>query len=62
MTRFERFGFLRVLTAGLFVWLVVDLHLVLVALEVLLAGVAGVVGWRWIGDELRRRRDWRRVR
>lgn len=56
MTRFERYGFLRVLTAGLAAWIVIALHLVVAAIQVVAFGVAGVYGWRRIGDWLHRHR------
>lgn len=64
MSRFERYGFGRVLVAGLACWTVIDLHLIVVSLEVVALGTAAVFCWRLAGRELRRlgseqRRVWK---
>lgn len=62
--RFHRFGFVRVLLAGLFVWLLIMLHAILAMVVILATGLAALFGWRWLGASLRRhveqgRGDWR---
>lgn len=55
MSRFERYGFLRVLLAGLFVWFVVGAHLVLTVAAVVGTGLVVLAAWRWLGAAVRRR-------
>lgn len=55
MSRHERFGFVRVVAAGLTVWLAFALHVELAALVVVGTGFGCVWAWRWIGATLRRR-------
>lgn len=57
MSGHERFGFVRVLLAGVFVLVVVGAHLVVAVLEVLAAGFVAVAAWRWLGATVRRRLD-----
>lgn len=62
-SRFERFGFFRVLVAGVFVVVLIDVRLLVSFLLVLGLGVGVVFWWRLFGDwlhELRHRAGGRR--
>ena len=61
MSRFERYGFVRVALTGLCAVAVIAAHLVVFVLEVAVLGVALVYGWRLLGDWLARSRERRRV-
>jgi hypothetical protein len=54
MTRHERYGFGRVLLAGLFVWAAIALHVVFAMAVFVTTGLVAVFGWRLIGTALRR--------
>ena len=57
MSRHQRFGLVRVLLAGLFIWLLIALHLILAMVVILATGLAALLGWRWLGETLHRRID-----
>lgn len=55
MSRFERFGLLRVVLAGLFIWILVALHLIVAMIVIVATGVVALFGWRLLGATLRDR-------
>lgn len=60
MTRFERFGFVRVLLAGLLLWALILTGQLLAFAIVMVTGLGVLYGWRLCGWQLRNTLERRR--